>query len=50
MIDGGSEMVSGVSPGNFSSLNMKSGQLFVGGVPTIMAPLRLYFPEQEVSF
>ncbi len=40
--------MSGTSPGSFSLLNIKSGQLFVGGIPAIMAPLRLYFPEQEV--
>ena len=32
-IDGGAEMVSGASPGNFTVLNANSNMLFVGGVP-----------------
>ena len=46
-IDGGAEMVSGSSPGNFTALNANSNLLFVGGVPTeIIADqdLSLLFP------
>lgn len=47
-MDGGLEVVSGNSSGEFSSLNINSGYLFVGGVPAMLTPL-IFLPfEQQV--
>ena len=40
-IDGGRETVSGVSPGNFSSLHVDMGVIFVGGTPLVFPPSNL---------
>ena len=40
-IDGGSEVVSGVSPGTFTSLNVAMGILFIGGTPLALPPSNL---------
>ena len=40
-IDGGSEVVSGVSPGSFTSLNIAMETLFVGGTPLEFPPTNL---------
>lgn len=37
VVDSGVEAMSGTSPGTFSSLNVNSGYLFVGGIPTLVA-------------
>ena len=50
IVDGGTEVVTGTSPGPFSFLNINSGYLFVGGVPDMMLPLNLLPIEQQVNF
>ena len=40
-IDGGRETVSGVSPGNFTSLHVDMGVIFVGGTPLGFPPTNL---------
>ena len=37
VIDHGTEAVNGTSPGTFSSLNVNSGYLFIGGIPAMEA-------------
>lgn len=50
IIDGGSERQSGVSPREFTALNINSGLLFVGGIPShILSDLSLLWPGDEVS-
>ena len=41
MVDGGTEEVSGESPGSFTSLNVETDMLFVGGTPVAMPPTNL---------
>lgn len=41
VIDDGVEAVNGTSPGTFSSLNVNSGYLFIGGVPAFVASASL---------
>lgn len=48
IVDSGIEVVTGTSPGPFSSLNINSGYLFLGGVPDMMLPLSLLPIEQQV--
>ena len=41
VIDGGAEVVSDVSPGTFTSLNIGMEMLFVGGTPHAFPPTNL---------
>lgn len=41
MVDGGTEEVSRESPGSFTSLNVETDMLFVGGTPVAMPPTNL---------
>lgn len=41
VIDGGVEIVSGESPGSFTSLNIAMEMLFVGGTPLVFPPTNL---------
>ncbi len=47
IVDGGSEVISDTAPGSFTQLNIYSGLLFLGGVPSILE-LALIWPGQEV--
>ena len=48
IIDRGIETISGDSPGLFSSLNVNSGYLFIGGVPAMLNTLSLLHPGDQV--
>lgn len=48
IVDGGLEILSGLSSGTFTSLNIKSGSLYVGGVPADLASLRVLAHGQQV--
>ncbi len=47
IVDGGLEVVSDTAPGSFTQLNIYSGLLYLGGVPSILE-LALTWPGQEV--
>ena len=49
IINGGVESQSASSPGRFSSLNINSGFLFVGGVADMNKPITLQQPGDDVS-
>lgn len=40
-MDGGLEIADGTSPGSFSSLNINSGYLFIGGIPAMVVSTSL---------
>ena len=48
VIDGGAEVVSGLSPGSFTSLNLETEMLFVGGTPLVLPPTNLISFREEV--
>ena len=41
IVDDGVEVISGFSPGSFSSLNVETEMLFVGGTPLTLPPTNL---------
>ena len=49
VVDGGLEIASGSSPGNFTALNIHSTMLYVGGTPTTMPPTSLVGPRANYS-
>lgn len=49
VIDGGAEVVSGLSPGSFTSLNVETEMLFVGGTPLVLPPTNLISFREEVG-
>lgn len=40
-MDNGLEVINGTSPGTFSSLNINSGYLFLGGLPALVTSSNL---------
>lgn len=48
VIDGGVEVVSGLSPGVFTALNLETEMLFVGGTPLVLPPSNLISFREEV--
>lgn len=49
VVDNGAEAVNGTSPGTFSSLNINSGYLFVGGIPSLVASTS-FLPQVVVQY
>lgn len=50
IIDDGIEFYNGSSPGTFTDLNINSGLLYLGGIPTVMSYVSLFQGAEMVRY